>query len=193
MKKSNFFALVLRMKYIKRWGLMRNSRDENLSEHSLDVAMIAHALGLIGNNMLGKNIDIEKLVTAAMYHDTSEIITGDLPTPIKYLNSELKAAYKSVESSASKRILEMLPEEIRGDYEDVLMENIGAEEKILLKSADKISALIKCIEEEKMGNTEFSTAKQSQIKSLKEMQVPEVDIFLDSFIDSCYKTLDELK
>ena len=193
----NFFATISRMKYIERWALMRNSRPENLSEHSLEVAMIAHALCVIGNVRYGKNLNAEKAALIGLYHDSSEIITGDMPTPVKYYNPEIKDAYKQVEKIAEYKLLEKLPVDLRPAYEEILKSGINQEEKYmrkLVKAADKISAYIKCIEEEKAGNTEFATAKRTigeAIDKLKE-ECPEVDDFAKEFLPSYGKTLDEL-
>lgn len=193
----NFFATISRMKYIERWALMRNSRPENLSEHSLEVAMIAHALCVIGNVRYGKNLNAEKAALIGLYHDSSEIITGDMPTPVKYYNPEIKDAYKQVEKIAEYKLLEKLPMDLRPAYEEILKSGINQEEKYmrkLVKAADKISAYIKCIEEEKAGNTEFATAKRTigeTIDKLKE-ECPEVDDFAKEFLPSYGKTLDEL-
>ena len=193
----NFFATISRMKYIERWALMRNSRPENLSEHSLEVAMIAHALCVIGNVRYGKNLNAENAALIGLYHDSSEIITGDMPTPVKYYNPEIKDAYKQVEKIAEYKLLEKLPMDLRPAYEEILKSGINQEEKYmrkLVKAADKISAYIKCIEEEKAGNTEFATAKRTigeAIDKLKE-ECPEVDDFAKEFLPSYGKTLDEL-
>ena len=193
----NFFATISRMKYIERWALMRNSRSENLSEHSLEVAMIAHALCVIGNVRYNKNLNAEKAALIGLYHDASEIITGDMPTPVKYYNPEIREAYKQVETIAEYKLLEKLPSDLRPAYEDIFkgyLSNDDKEMRRLVKAADKISAYIKCIEEEKSGNTEFSTAKQTIGKSLEKlcMELPEVKDFVEEFIPSYGKTLDEL-
>ena len=154
----NFFATISRMKYIERWALMRNSRAENLSEHSLDVAMISHALCVIGNVRYNKNLNGEKAALIGLYHDSSEIITGDMPTPVKYYNEDIKAAYKEVESIAEKKLLNELPSDLRPEFEKIYKSDRSEEEKYmrhLVKAADKLSAYIKCIEEENSGNREF--------------------------------------
>lgn len=186
---SHFYAMLSRMKNINRWGLMRNTRNENLSEHTLEVALIAHALAVIANKRLGKNLSADRVATAAMFHDTSEIITGDMPTPIKYFNSEIKAAYKSIEAIAEGQLLDMLPDDLREDFEPYF--NPDEQTARLVKAADKISALIKCIEEIKMGNMEFKEAEKSTRASLKDMKIQEADIFCSEFLDSFYLTLDE--
>lgn len=191
---NHFFAMMARMKYIERWALMRNSSSENLSEHSLDVAMIAHALAVIGNLRLGKKLDENKAAIVALYHDTTEIITGDLPTPVKYFNADIKSAYKEVEHVAADRLLSLLPEDMQDYYRDFYYKN-DEDTYIwkLVKAADKLSAYIKCIEEEKAGNTEFTNAKESTMKSLDEMNIEEVNIFKKEFLDSYKLTLDELQ
>ena len=191
---NHFFAMMARMKYIERWALMRNSSSENLSEHSLDVAMIAHALAVIGNLRLGKKLDENKAAIVALYHDTTEIITGDLPTPVKYFNADIKSAYKEVEHVAADRLLSLLPEDMQDYYRDFYYKNDeDAYIWKLVKAVDKLSAYIKCIEEEKAGNTEFTNAKESTMKSLDEMNIEEVNIFKKEFLDSYKLTLDELQ
>ena len=168
---------------------MRNTRRENLSEHSLEVAQIAHALAIIGNKRFGKNYDALLAATAAMYHDTSEIITGDMPTPIKYYNDEIKSAYKQIETAAEKQLIEMLPEDFKEDF--AVIYNPDAEIKKLVKAADKISAFIKCTEELNMGNREFAVAGKTIEKAIKELNMPEVDAFMKEFIPSFSLSLDE--
>lgn len=188
----NFYSMVMRMKYIDRWGLMRNTWKENLSVHAADVAILSHALAVIGKKRLGKEYSAERVVLMALYHDASEIITGDLPTPVKYHNPEIIHAYRQVEQTASKQLLSMLPADMREEYLPFFCPD--EEEKELwwlVKGADKLSAYIKCIEEEKAGNTEFVKAKSAQLKALKEMNLPEVNIFLEEFIEGFSKTLDE--
>lgn len=187
--QSHFYAMLSRMKNIYRWGLMRNTKGENLSEHSLEVAYIAHALAVIKNKRFGGNIDANYVAVCAMFHDTSEIITGDMPTPIKYYNEELKSAYKQVEAIADKKLIGMLPEDLQGEF--IPIYNPSEEVKVLVKAADKISALVKCIEEMNMGNREFSAAMKSTEKSIKAMKLPEAQVFLDEFINSFSLPLDE--
>ena len=186
---SHFYAMLSRMKNINRWGLMRNTRNENLSEHTLEVAFIAHALAVIGNKRLGKNIDADKVAVSAMFHDTSEIITGDMPTPIKYYNSEIKAAYKKIESIAEEQLTSMLPTDLKEDFSRYFCPD--EQTARLIKAADKISALIKCIEEIKMGNMEFKEAEKSTKAAIDELDLDEVKIFKTEFLDSFYLTLDE--
>lgn len=186
-----FFALLSRMKHIRRWGLMRNTVRENIQEHSLQVAMIAHGLAEIRNEIFGGKTDPYYVATVAMYHDASEILTGDLPTPIKYYNVELSAAYKDIEKRAEGQILKTLPEQLRSRYEKVF--DVDAETEQLVKAADKLSAYLKCIEELQMGNSEFSKAKESIEEALHAMKLPEVDYFLTHFLKGFTLTVDELK
>lgn len=188
---SHFFAMLSRMKNIYRWGLMRNTKAESLSEHSLEVAFIAHALALIKNKRFGGSLNAEHIAVAAMFHDTSEIITGDMPTPVKYYNEEIKKVYKQIEAVADNTLIDMLPEDLREDY--LPLYSLDEEEKKIIKAADKISALIKCIEELNMGNREFETAEKSTREKIKALGIPEVDVFLDEFMGSFNLTLDELK
>lgn len=191
----NFYATISRMKYIERWALMRNTITENLSEHSLEVSMISHALCIIGNVRYGKNLDADKTAVIALYHDASEIITGDMPTPIKYYNKNIKEVFKSIEDEANHQLVSQLPYDLKAAYEDIFFkkDNLDYEWK-LIKAADKLSALIKCIEEEKTGNREFIKAKEATEESLRQMSVniPEITDFMKEFIPSYYKTLDEL-
>jgi 5'-deoxynucleotidase len=190
---SHFFAMMSRMKYIDRWALMRNSREENVSEHSLEVSMLAHALAVISNTRLQNNLNAEKAALIGLYHDSTEIITGDMPTPIKYYNKDIQTAFKEIEKVAADRLLHLLPEDLQESYESIFFPKTGEElEWQLVKAADKLSALIKCIQEETAGNTEFSSAKASLLETLKKMELKEVDIFMEEFLPSYYKTLDEL-
>lgn len=194
MKQSSFYAMLFRMKYINRWGLMRNTRWENLSEHSLETAMLAHILAVIGNRRLGKNYPLDEIVLHAIYHDCSEILTGDLPTPVKYDNPTLRGSYKSVEDAACRRLAKMLPDDLREDIAPYLSgEDLSEECRRLVKGADRLSALIKCIEEEKAGNREFVSAKAATEKALREMALAEAEIFLQEFLPAFSLTLDELE
>ncbi|HHX11385.1 MAG TPA: 5'-deoxynucleotidase [Clostridiales bacterium] len=190
----NFFAMMSRMKLIERWSLMRNSQSENISEHSLEVAMLAHALAIISNERLGNKLNPDRAALIALYHDASEIITGDMPTPIKYFNKDIQHAFKSVENVASERLLEMLPEYMRKYYDPIFF---PAEQNEylnkLIKAADKLSALIKCIGERKAGNTEFISAEKSITGIIVDMGLKEVDIFMEEFLPAYYKNLDELQ
>lgn len=187
----HYFAMLSRMKYIARWGLMRNIREENLSEHSLETAFIAHALCKINNLRLGGNLNADRAAVLAMFHDTTEIITGDLPTPIKYKNEQIKSVYKEIENSAAEKLLELLPDDFKAEYSHIYNETDEELCKIL-RAADKLSALIKCIEEGRMGNDEFRIAEKSSRKAIKELECPEADIFVKEFLDSYRLTLDEM-
>lgn len=189
--KNKFFAFLSRMKFINRWALMRNTSYESLSVHSHEVAVIAHALAVIGNRRLSKNYNADRVATIALFHDSSEILTGDMPTPVKYNNERLKSAYKSVETQANEKLLTFLPEDLQGDYRDILLAQ--DEDLILLvKAADKISALIKCVEEQKMGNRDFDYARATIENAINSMNLPEADIFMNEFFDSYSMTVDEL-
>lgn len=189
---SNFFAMVGRMKLIDRWALMNNTTKENIAEHSHTVAVIAHALALIGNKKFGRHYDADRCAVLALYHDTTEVITGDMPTPVKYYNDEIKNVYKQIEATAGDRLLAMLPEEFRADYIPCLhAQPQDAELHQLVKAADKISALIKCIEESRMGNREFKKALEAQEKKIAEIDLPEVNYFREEFLPAYYLTLDE--
>ena len=193
MKENYFYAMLSRMKYINRWGLMQNTRHENLCEHSLEVAFIAHALGIINNEIYGGNINAERLAILGMYHDVTEIITGDMPTPVKYYSTEIRNAYKELENVAKNQLLTGLPEVMRDSYEPFFLET-EEEEKLwrYVKAADKISAYIKCIEERKSGNTDFIEAEKTIEKTIRDMHIQEVDYFMEEFIPAYMKTLDEL-
>ena len=189
---NEFYALLGRMRYITRWGLMRNSFSENIQEHSHQVAVLAHALALIRRDILQlSGPDPDKCAVAALYHDASEILTGDLPTPIKYYNPEIKDAYKQVERIAGNRLLDMLPRELRESYTHYVLED-DAELEPFLKAADKLSAHIKCLEEQKAGNTEFDSAAKQTWDSMKEMGRPELDWFLDHCLPAFALNIDQL-
>lgn len=189
--KGNFFAMISRMRNIRRWCLMRNSYDENIQEHSHMTAVLAHALAVIRRDVFGGSADPEKCATAALFHDASEIITGDLPTPVKYLNPEITGSYKAVERSAEAKLLEMLPNELQGAYKPVLScEDREVEE--LVKAADKLSAYIKCVEELKAGNGEFRSAEEQIRGILEKSPLPEVKYFMEHFMPAFGMTLDEL-
>ena len=193
-KTYSFGAMLSRMKYIDRWALMRNSTKENISEHSLEVAMIAHLLTVIGRVRFGKDLDADKAALIGIYHDSTEIITGDMPTPIKYYNDEMRDTFKEIEDLAAIQLLAMLPDDIREEYEDLFFaREQDAYLWKLVKAADKISALIKCVEEEKAGNTEFANAKKMTRKSIDAMELEEVEVFFDEFFPAYLKTLDELQ
>lgn len=189
---NEFYALMGRMRYITRWGLMRNTFSENISEHSHQVAVFAHALALIRRDILKLPApDPDRCATAALYHDASEILTGDLPTPIKYYNPDIKDAYKQVERIAGNRLLDMLPPELRSSYEHLVLED---DEEVLpfVKAADKLSAHIKCLEEQKAGNTEFDTAAKQTWDAMKAMNRPELDWFLEHCLGAFALNLDQL-
>ena len=188
----NFFAYISRMKYISRWSLMRNAFPENIQEHSHMVAVIAHALGIIRRDIFHEDCNPEECAAVALYHDSSEILTGDLPTPIKYHSAEIKSAYKEVEHLACQKLLDTLPDEIRGSFEPML--GGEAEERLhdIVKAADKLSAYIKCIEERRAGNDEFLSAEKQTRSILEASALPEVKYFLDYFIPAFELTLDEL-
>ena len=189
---NEFYALMGRMRYITRWGLMRNTFSENIQEHSHQVAVLAHALALIRRDILDlEGPDPDKCAVAALYHDASEILTGDLPTPIKYYNPDIRTAYKQVEHVAGERLLEMLPEQLRGSYEHLVLED-DQEVLPIVKAADKLSAYIKCIEEQKAGNTEFDSAAQQTMDSMKAMALPELDWFIRECLPAFSLNLDQL-
>ena len=187
---SNFFALISRMRYIARWGLMRNALPENIQEHSHMVAVLAHALGVIRRDIFRKPCDVNALATAALYHDASEILTGDLPTPIKYHNAEIMSAYRAVEDLAVQKLLGMLPPELRATYAAVLDEDKDGDIYPLVKAADKLSAYIKCIEERKAGNNEFLSAEAQTRAALEASPLPEVHYFLEHFIPAFERNRD---
>ncbi len=191
--KSNFFAFASRIKYINRWALMRNTTYETLSQHSYEVATLAHALAVIGNRRLGKSYDAARAALLGLYHDTPEIITGDMPTPVKYYSPDMREAFATVERHAGDRLLSMLPADLRPDYQSLLSEEGEAELHKLVKAADKLSAYIKCIEERKAGNTEFSAAEKSTEKALRALDCPELQIFTEEFLPAYSLPLDKLK
>ncbi len=187
---NSFFALTSRMKYINRWGLMRNSRSENIAEHSLDTAIIAHLLCELRNKRFGGNVNPERAAVIAVFHDVPEIITGDLPTPVKYFSGDISQAYKKVEAAAVDVLVSQIPGDIADDYRSIL-EPDDAELISLVKAADKISALIKCIEERKSGNNDFLQAEHQTLESIKRMNLPEADLFIKEFLPAYELTLDE--
>ena len=187
-----FFAYISRMKHIKRWALMRNTMDESIQEHSHMVAVLAHALATIRNRYFGGNIDVGEVTAVALYHDAAEILTGDLPTPIKYYNPDIRDSYKEIERKAEKKLLRMMPQELQEDYRHLLSPH---DEDILqiIKAADKLSAYIKCMEELKVGNREFSKAAVQTLASLHSCKLPELEFFMEKFLPSFSLTLDELE
>ncbi len=188
---GSFFALISRMRNIRRWGLMRNSIEENIQEHSHMTAVLAHALALIRRDVFGRDAEPEKAAAAALYHDASEIITGDMPTPVKYLNGSITGAYREVEASAVRRLLELLPPELRGSYREALCPE-DEEIRALVKAADKLSAYIKCLEELRAGNREFTSAERQIRAALEASPLPELRYFMERFLPSFGMTLDEL-
>jgi 5'-deoxynucleotidase len=182
------------MKFIKRWGLMHNTYSENVQEHSLRVAQIAHSLALVRNRRFGGKVDPNRVAVLAIFHDAGEVLTGDLPSPIKYFNPDIRNAYRAIESSASTRLLAMVPGELATDYRDVLVPgDPGDEEHVeIVKAADKLCAYIKCLEEMAAGNKEFTKAEQALEKAVKAIELPEVKYFLETFVPSFRLTLDEL-
>ena len=190
--RYNFFALLSRMKYITRWALMRNTRPENLCEHTQDVAVLAHGLALLQNRRFGGTVDVGKCVLLALYHDAPEILTGDLPTPVKYYNPAIRDAYRHVEDVSANKLLSMLPEDIRPDYQALFFPGEDlAEERRIVKAADKLSALIKCVEEQGQGNREFEQARRSTEAAVRSIHLPAVDCFLEEFLPAFELTLDE--
>ncbi len=189
--RYSFFAMVSRMKYIDRWALMRNTESESLDSHSKEVAVIAHALAVIGNKRFGKAYNADRAAVLGLYHDAHEIITGDMPTPVKYQNEDILIAFKAVEDSANEKLLSKLPEDLREEFLPLLKEQ-DEELSHLVKAADKISALIKCIEERKVGNTEFREAEAATRKRILEANIPEADVFLEEFMPAYEQTLDML-
>ena len=189
--KNSFFALVSRMRYIGRWGLMRNSSPENIQEHSHMVAVIAHALAVVRRDVFGGESDPSLVAAAALYHDASEIFTGDLPSPIKYLNRDILAAYKQVEDVAMGKLLRLLPEQLHSSYQPLLTD-LDEDVKQLIKAADRLSAYIKCLEELRAGNDEFQAAKREILRSIEANPLPETAYFMEYFIPAFDLTLDEL-
>lgn len=189
----HFFSMLSRMKYITRWGLMNNTRSENISEHSLQTAYFAHILTIIANKRYGEKLNPERAALLAMYHDCSEILTGDMPTPVKYFDPQIIKAYKNVERSSCEKMLSMLPEDLKDELTPVLLFEGEEDEKLkkYIKAADKLSALVKCIEEMRMGNDEFKKAKEATEEFLTKMEIPAVDDFMKEFLPSFYLTLDE--
>lgn len=193
MKESNFYAMLSRMKYINRWGLMNNTRNENISEHSLQVAMLSHCLVLIHNKRFGGNLDPERAAILAVFHDTTEIITGDMPTPIKYYNSDIKHAYREIEENAANQLIRMLPDDFKEELDDIIKMNGEKDNELrpFVKAADRLSALIKCIEEMRMGNDEFRKAQETILNSIHNMNMPELNVFESEFLPAFSLTLDE--
>ena len=189
---NEFYALMGRMRYITRWGLMRNTFSENISEHSHQVAVLAHALALIRRDILKLDgPDPDRYAVAALYHDASEILTGDLPTPIKYYNPDIKDAYKQVEHIAGERLLDMIPPQLRASYEHLVLED-DEEVNPIVKAADKLSAYIKCVEEQKAGNTEFDSAAELTMQAMQAMALPELEWFVENCLGAFSLNIDQL-
>lgn len=191
--RYDFYAYMDRMKYIKRWQLMRSTREENIMEHSQLVTVLAHALVTVHNEVYGGNADVLKTVLYATYHETSEVMTGDLPTPIKYYNRSIQGAYKELEKSACEKIVNTLPQPMRGEIAPYVQADENSVEYTLVKAADRLAAYIKCLEELRSGNKEFSKAKKSIEADLRGRKMPEVEYFFEHFIPSFELTLDELE
>ncbi|MFJ5437560.1 5'-deoxynucleotidase [Pectobacterium brasiliense] len=193
MNQSHFFAHLSRLKLISRWPLMRNVRTENVSEHSLQVAFVAHALAVIKNRKFDGNLNVERIALLAMYHDASEVLTGDMPTPIKYYNAQIAHEYKKIEKIAQQKLVEMLPEELQQDYRMLLDDNdTSEEERAIVKQADALCAYLKCLEELSAGNAEFTLAKARLEKTLQLRHSPEMDYFMTVFVPSFSLSLDEI-
>ena len=194
MTQTHFFAMLSRMKYINRWGLMNNTRLENISEHSQQVAILSHCLVMIRNKRFGGSLDPERAALLAVFHDATEIITGDLPTPIKYANREILDSYREIEDKAADRLCSLLPDDFREDYETILKQSGEGDEELrpFVKAADRFSALIKCIEEMRMGNDEFRKANESILQSIRDMKLPEAEVFEREFLPAFLLPLDEL-
>lgn len=190
---SHFFAYLSRMKFIQRWGLMRNIRQENIQEHSLQVAIVAHCLAIIKNKFYMGDVDPERVAILAVFHEASEVITGDLATPIKYFNPEIKKAYRAIEHVANQKLYDMLPESLKDSYSGLLfVKDSDVEHWKIVKAADKICAYLKCVEELKAGNQEFSKAEKSIKADIHKLCQPEVEYFIEHFVPSFTLTLDEL-
>ena len=190
---EHFFAYLARMKYINRWGLMRNTVEENIQEHSHMVAVLSHALAVIAREKFGSTLDPGQAAIAGLYHDASEILTGDLPTPVKYDNPAIKDAYKAVERLAADKLLTMLPDELRPAFAPYVREELDEELLRVVKAADKLSAYIKCVEELNAGNGEFRQAAEQTLEALKGYELPELDYFMEHFLPAFGLTLDELQ
>ena len=190
---SHFFAYLFRMKFIRRWGLMHNTYPENIQEHSLRVAMVAHALAVIRNRLFQGNVSAERTAVLALYHDAGEVLTGDLPAPVKYFNPEIKNAYKEIEVAAARKLFNMVPKELQADYQGLFFADTANQEpRELVKAADKLCAYLKCLEEIAAGNQEFAKAEKALRAGVEELDLPEVRYFLDTFAPSFRLTLDEL-
>jgi len=191
--KSHFFAYISKIRWLQRWGLKRNTVAENVMEHSWEVSVISHSLALIKNRYFGGDLDVNAIVVAALYHDCSEVLTGDMPSPIKYHSPEITKAYKSIEKKAEYELLNQLPADLKEDYRAFMIEEeLPKDHKVIIKAADTISAYLKCKMEVSAGNQEFSIAEKKIEENLKSINLPEVKYFLDTFTSSYELTLDEL-
>lgn len=190
--ENSFFAIMSRMKLIARWSLMRSTRQESLMEHSAEVAIIGEALGFIRNEYFGGDVDVQKISSLAIYHDVNEVVSGDLPTPIKYYNEKMETAYHEIEKEITDRLLESLPDKLKDRYAGYLNPDCNSEEYKIMKAADKLSAFIKCVEERACGNHEFDKAYETIKKSLSELNMKEVDFFVDNFLEGFGKPIDVL-
>lgn len=188
---DQFYAVLARMKYISRWALMRNTRAESVHEHSFDVALLAHALAELHNRRFGGQVNVEQCVLQAMYHDAPEIFTGDMPTPVKYDNEDIRRAYRQVEQLSAEKLLGMLPDDLQEVYRPLLLPDETSEEARIVKAADKISALLKCVEELGQGNREFASARRTLEAAIRGMKLPAADCFLEEFVPAFELTLDE--
>jgi 5'-deoxynucleotidase len=190
---SHFFAYLSRMRFIRRWGLMHSVQSENIQEHSLRVAMIAHALALVRNRLFGGTVDPERLAVLAMYHDAGEVLTGDLPRPVKYFNPEIETSYRRLETVARDKLLGMVPDALRADYAALFHpESAAGDEQALVKAADKLCAYMKCLEEVTAGNREFAEAEKALRQTIEAIDLPEVRYFVETFVPSFRLTLDDL-
>ncbi len=187
---NGFYSMLFRMKHIKRWGIMHSIIPDYLSTHSLEVGFLAHSLAIIGNKYFGKNYDCDKITVKAIYHDVPEIFTGDIPTPVKYYSKDTKEAYNAVENASLNKLMEMLPEDFRSEYSELF--KYTEEEKTLIKAADRISAYIKCLEEESYGSKEFKIAGERLLSAVKEMKSEEADYFLDNFLEAFGLPIDSI-
>ena len=190
---SHFFAYLSRMKFIRRWGLMHSTYPENIQEHSSQVAMVAHALAIIRNRVFAGQVNPDRVAALALYHDAGEVLTGDLPTPVKYFNPDIKTAYRGIEQTANTKLLSMIPAELQADYQALFRPQAPDAACLeLVKAADKLCAYMKCVQEVSVGNTEFSQAEKTLRATVESMGIPEVGYFLDTFVPSFRLTLDEL-
>ncbi|MBQ7500985.1 MAG: 5'-deoxynucleotidase [Clostridia bacterium] len=189
--KTTFYAMLFRQKYINRWGLMNNSRNETLSEHSFETAVTAHALALIGNTYFGRSYNADRIAVEALFHDSTEVFTGDMPTPAKYFSPELRKSYAKLEENAIEAFISKLPDELKAQYYDLLCPS-DEDNKLLIKIADKLCAYIKCIDEIKVGNNEFRDAAESTLRSLQKYDSPELKYYMENILPTFEMTVDQL-